>query len=127
GELLAVSVARARASEVENVSGEPVGQIIGDWLAELRQHNTELLQARFRTHDLLLRELQLHPQARRQLADNPAPERQHTDDEYSALNDQHPLADRGQIILHRDDKEGADDGTEDRAKPADQRHQYDFA
>src|SRR5215471_4708400 len=53
GKLLAVGVAGALAGEVENVPGNPVGQIIGDWLAKLRQHNTELLQARFRTNDLL--------------------------------------------------------------------------
>src|SRR6516164_2157362 len=72
GELLAVGVARALAGEIKDVSGEPIRQIIGDWFAKLRQHNAEFLQARFRTHDLLLRNFRFTtapasaPPARRQ-------------------------------------------------------------
>src|SRR5215472_15071504 len=55
GELLAIGVARTLAGEIENVTGQPVRQIIGDRSAKLRQHNTELFQTRFRSHDLILR------------------------------------------------------------------------
>ena len=60
-------------------------------------------------------------------ADDAAAERQHADDEDHALDHQHPLAEPGQILLHGDDDEGADDGPEDGAKAAEQHHQHDLA
>jgi hypothetical protein len=53
------------------------------------------------------------------LANDPAPENQHTDDENSALDDRHPLAEiLAEILLHRDDDEGADDRSIYRAHAA---------
>src|SRR5690242_20110871 len=43
-ELFAIGVARPLPGEIKNVSGEPVRQIIGDWLAKLRQHDAELFK-----------------------------------------------------------------------------------
>src|SRR6266516_30227 len=51
GELDAFTVARALPRQIEDVSDEAIGQIIGDRLLQFRQHNAELFQARFRTHD----------------------------------------------------------------------------
>src|SRR5437764_5645078 len=129
GQLLAVGIARALAGEIKNVSGKPIRQIIGHRLAELRQHNAELFYACFRTHDLLLQnfDLQSDPQPRRQFADDAAPKRQHADHEYRALNDQHPLAERGQVVFHGNDQKSADDRAENRAESADQGHQHYLA
>ena len=63
----------------------------------------------------------------RDLADDAAAERQHAGDEDHALDHRHPLAEPGQILLHRDDHEGADHRAEDRTEAPDQRHQHDFA
>ena len=63
----------------------------------------------------------------RDLADHAAAERQHAGDEDDALDHRHPLAESGQVLLHGDDHEGADDRAEHRAEAAHQRHQHDFA
>src|ERR1700751_3201382 len=71
GQLFTIGVAGALASEIKNVSGEPVRQVIGDRFAELRQHNSELLQARFRTHDHLLLKFPIYNRTRKRAASSP--------------------------------------------------------
>src|SRR5437868_2922219 len=51
GELDAFTVARPLPRQIEDVSNETIGQIVGDRLLQFRQHDAELFQARFRTHD----------------------------------------------------------------------------
>jgi hypothetical protein len=40
-----------------------------------------------------------------ELADDPAPEQQHADHKNRALDDEHPLTNRGQIVFQRDHEE----------------------
>ena len=60
--------------------------------------------------------LELYPGQARELADNSATKQQHADDEAYALDDQHPLAEGRQIVLHGNDDESPDHGPEHCAK-----------
>jgi hypothetical protein len=58
----------------------------------------------------------------RNLADDAAAGGQHAGDENDALDQRHPLAETGQLLLHGDDHQGAHQRTEYRFEIADQRH-----
>src|SRR5262245_42952046 len=62
-----------------------------------------------------------------ELADDAAAECENADDENAAGDDRDPFAEPGQIILETGYHERADDGPEDRAHSAQQRHQHDLA
>src|SRR6267143_6702990 len=53
--------------------------------------------------------LERSPEIMRDLADHASTEGQHADHEDHALDHRHPLPEAGQILLHGDDHEGADD------------------
>src|SRR3984957_17894004 len=52
------------------------------------------------------------------LADDATAKQQHADDEDHALDDGHPFAETGEVVLHADDDEGADTRSEEGAEPA---------
>src|SRR4051812_3321850 len=61
------------------------------------------------------------------LADDALAEGQHADDEDDALDHRDPRAELGQVGLHHDDDEGADDRAQHGAGAADQNHQDHLA
>src|ERR1700694_648154 len=67
------------------------------------------------------------PENPAELAEDPAPEGDHADHEDGALGDSDPGAELGQIVFQGGQEDRAGDGTEDRAEPADQRHEDHFA
>src|SRR3954447_19655875 len=71
------------------------------------------------------RRSELDTQQVRDLADDATAEQEDAGDEDHTLDDRDPLVERVEVVLHRDNDECADDGTKNRAEPADQRHQHD--
>src|SRR3954463_6184909 len=70
---------------------------------------------------------ELDTQQVRDLADDATAGQEDAGDADHTLDDRDPLVERIEVVLHRDDDECADHGTENRAEPADQRHQQAFA
>src|ERR1043165_10242575 len=66
------------------------------------------------------RTLELDAQQVCDLADDAATEQEHAGDEDDALDHRHPLVQRVQVILHRDDDERTHHRAENGAEPTDQ-------
>ncbi len=62
-----------------------------------------------------------------ELADDAATEKEHRDHEDHALNDEHPLAEARELVLHGDDDAGPEDRSEHCSHAADERHQDHLA